>query len=228
MNSPCSCLAFATLAPKFAKKKLMLIEIWSDIACPFCYLGLTKLQQAIQNKGLDNEVQIELRTFLLNPGLKTDLTKSISQYLHEHKQIPLEQIEAMNHRIVGQGQELGLDFQMQQIKVANTIKAHLLLHEAHEQGLQWACKMRLLKAYFTEGKNIDDIQVLQELAQEVGLKTEHLDLAILGGKHSRAFTQDLQEAQELGLRGVPYFIFDRKVAIHGARELGAFEHALMA
>lgn len=206
----------------------MLIEIWSDIACPFCYLGLTKLQQAIQNKGLDNEVQIELRTFLLNPGLKTDLSKSISQYLHEHKQIPLEQIEAMNHRIVGQGQELGLDFQMQQIKVANTIKAHLLLHEAHEQGLQWACKMRLLKAYFTEGKNIDDIQVLQELAQEVGLKTEHLDLAILGGKHSRAFTQDLQEAQELGLRGVPYFIFDRKVAIHGAREVESFEQALMA
>ncbi|MCF8201609.1 MAG: DsbA family oxidoreductase [Crocinitomicaceae bacterium] len=206
----------------------MLIEIWSDIACPFCYLGLTKLQQAIQNKGLDNEVQIELRTFLLNPGLKTDLSKSISQYLHEHKQIPLEQIEAMNHRIVGQGQELGLDFQMQQIKVANTIKAHLLLHEAHEQGMQWACKMRLLKAYFTEGKNIDDIQVLKELAQEVGLKTEHLDLAILGGKHSRAFTQDLQEAQELGLRGVPYFIFDRKVAIHGAREVEAFEQALMA
>ena len=206
----------------------MLIEIWSDIACPFCYLGLTKLQQAIQNKGLENEVQIELRTFLLNPGLKTDLSKSISQYLHEHKQIPLEQIEAMNHRIVSQGQDLGLDFQMQQIKVANTIKAHLLLHEAHEQGLQWACKMRLLKAYFTEGKNIDDIQVLQELAQEVGLKTEHLDLAILGGKYSRAFTQDLQEAQELGLRGVPYFIFDRKVAIHGAREVEAFEQALMA
>ncbi len=206
----------------------MLIEIWSDIACPFCYLGLIKLQRAIQNKGLENEVQIELRTFLLNPGLKTDLTKSISQYLHEHKQIPLEQIEAMNQRIVSQGKELGLDFQMQQIKVANTIKAHLLLHEAHEQGLQWACKMRLLKAYFTEGKNIDDIQVLQELAQEVGLKTEHLDLAILGGKHSRAFTQDLQEAQELGLRGVPYFIFDRKVAIHGAREVEAFEQALMA
>jgi predicted DsbA family dithiol-disulfide isomerase len=204
----------------------MLIEIWSDIACPFCYLGLTKLQQAIQNKGLENEVQIELRTFLLNPGLKTDLSKSISQYLHEHKQIPIEQIEAMNHRIVSQGRELGLDFQMPQIKVANTIKAHLLLHEAHEQGLQWACKMRLLKAYFTEGKNIDDIQVLQELAQEVGLKTDHLDLAILGGKHSRAFTQDLQEAQELGLRGVPYFIFDRKIAIHGAREVEAFEQAL--
>jgi predicted DsbA family dithiol-disulfide isomerase len=204
----------------------MLIEIWSDIACPFCYLGLTKLQQAIQNKGLENEVQIELRTFLLNPGLKTDLSKSISQYLHEHKQIPIEQIEAMNQRIVQQGQQFGLDFQMDQIKVANTIKAHLLLHEAHEQGLQWACKMRLLKAYFTEGKNIDDIQVLQELAQEVGLKTDHLDLAILGGKHSRAFTQDLQEAQELGLRGVPYFIFDRKIAIHGAREVEAFEQAL--
>ncbi|MDP4738798.1 MAG: DsbA family oxidoreductase [Crocinitomicaceae bacterium] len=206
----------------------MLIEIWSDIACPFCYLGLTKLQQAIQNKGLENEVQIELRTFLLNPGLKTDLSKSISQYLHEHKQIPLEQIEAMNHSIVSQGQEYGLDFQMQQIKVANTIKAHLLLHEAHEQGLQWACKMRLLKAYFTEGKNIDDIHVLQALAQEIGMKTEHLDLAILGGKHSRAFTQDLQEAQELGLRGVPYFIFDRKVAIHGAREVVAFEQALLS
>jgi len=204
----------------------MLIEIWSDIACPFCYLGLTKLEQAIQNQGLEEEVQIELRTFLLNPSLKTDLSKSISQYLQEHKQIPMDQITSMNQRIVHQGQQFGLDFQMDQIKVANTIKAHLLLHEAHEQGLQWACKMLLLKAYFSEGKNIDDIQVLQELAQEVGLKTDQLDLAILGGKHSRAFTQDLQEAQELGLRGVPYFIFDRKVAIHGAREVEVFERAL--
>ena len=205
----------------------MLIEIWSDIACPFCYLGLTKLNKAIENLNIQDEVQIELRTFLLNPGQKTDLSKSISQYLHEHKHISLEQIEVMNQRIVAQGHEFGLDFRMQQIKVANTIKAHLLLHEAHEQGLQWACKMRILKAYFTEGQNIDNIEVLQNLATEVGLKTEHLDLAILGGKHSRAFTQDLQEAQDLGLRGVPNFIFDRKVAIHGAREVEVFEKALL-
>ena len=156
----------------------MLIEIWSDIACPFCYLGLTKLDKAIQNLGLRESVQIELRTFLLNPGLKTNLNQSIAQYLHEHKQIPVEQIEAMNQRIVGQGEEFGLDFQMGKIKVANTIKAHLLLHEAHEQGLLWACKMRLLKAYFSEGQNIDDIQVLQTLAAEIGLKTDHLDLSI--------------------------------------------------
>ena len=205
----------------------MLIEIWSDIACPFCYLGLTKQNKAIENLNIQDEVQIELRTFLLNPGQKTDLSKSISQYLHEHKHISLEQIEVMNQRIVAQGHEFGLDFRMQQIKVANTIKAHLLLHEAHEQGLQWACKMRILKAYFTEGQNIDNIEVLQNLATEVGLKTEHLDLAILGGKHSRAFTQDLQEAQDLGLRGVPNFIFDRKVAIHGAREVEVFEKALL-
>ena len=204
----------------------MKIEIWSDIACPFCYLGLTKLQKAIENLNLNDEVEIELRTFLLNPGLKTDLSKSITQYLQEHKQIPMDQIAAMNARIVQQGQEFGIDFQMDKIVLANTIKAHLLLHEAHEQGLQWACKMRLLKAYFSEGQNIDNLEVLQNLAQEVGLKTAHLDLAILGGKHSRAFTQDLQEAQELGLRGVPYFIFDRKVAIHGAREVEAFEKAL--
>jgi predicted DsbA family dithiol-disulfide isomerase len=204
----------------------MKIEIWSDIACPFCYLGLTKLQKAIENLNLNDEVEIELRTFLLNPGLKTDLSKSITQYLQEHKQIPMDQIAAMNARIVQQGQEFGIDFQMDKIVLANTIKAHLLLHEAHEQGLQWACKMRLLKAYFSEGQNIDNLEVLQNLAQEVGLKTAHLDLAILGGKHSRAFTQDLQEAQELGLRGVPYFIFDRKVAIHGAREVEVFEKAL--
>lgn len=204
----------------------MKIEIWSDFACPFCYLGLTKLQKAIENLNLNDEVEIELRTFLLNPGLKTDLSKSITQYLQEHKQIPMDQIAAMNARIVQQGQEFGIDFQMDKIVLANTIKAHLLLHEAHEQGLQWACKMRLLKAYFSEGQNIDNLEVLQNLAQEVGLKTAHLDLAILGGKHSRAFTQDLQEVQELGLRGVPYFIFDRKVAIHGAREVEAFEKAL--
>ncbi|MEY4974711.1 MAG: hypothetical protein RLZZ55_1504, partial [Bacteroidota bacterium] len=194
----------------------MRIEVWSDIACPFCYLGLAKLNQAIQNLGLESEVQIELHTFLLNPGLKTDLSKSIVQYLHEHKQIPLERITEMNQQIALQGEQFGLRFQMDKIVVANTIKAHLLLHEAHEQGLQMPMKLRLLKAYFTEGKNIDNLEVLQQLATEIGMKTDHLDLAILGGKHSRSFTQDLQEAQDLGLRGVPYFIFDRKVAIHGA------------
>jgi predicted DsbA family dithiol-disulfide isomerase len=204
----------------------MRIEVWSDIACPFCYLGLAKLNQAIQNLGLESEVQIELHTFLLNPGLKTDLSKSIAQYLHEHKQIPLERITEMNQQIALQGEQFGLRFQMDKIVVANTIKAHLLLHEAHEQGLQMPMKLRLLKAYFTEGKNIDNLEVLQQLATEIGMKTDHLDLAILGGKHSRSFTQDLQEAQDLGLRGVPYFIFDRKVAIHGAREVAVFEQAL--
>ena len=203
------------------------IEVWSDIACPFCYLGLTKLQKAIENLSLEDKVKIELRTFLLNPGLKTDLKQSISAYLQAHKQIPMEQIEQMNERIKEQGKLLGLDFRMDQIVVANTIKAHLLLHEAYEQDLQWPAKMRLLKAYFSEGKNIDDVQVLQELAQEIGMKTAHLDLAILGGKHSRAFTQDLQEAQDLGLRGVPYFIFNRKLAIHGARDTEVFEQALV-
>lgn len=204
----------------------MRIEVWSDIACPYCYLGLAKLNQAIQNLGLESEVQIELHTFLLNPGLKTDLSKSIVQYLHEHKQIPLERITEMNQQIALQGEQFGLRFQMDKIVVANTIKAHLLLHEAHEQGLQMPMKLRLLKAYFTEGKNIDNLEVLQQLATEIGMKTDHLDLAILGGKHSRSFTQDLQEAQDLGLRGVPYFIFDRKVAIHGAREVAVFEQAL--
>lgn len=202
------------------------IEVWSDIACPFCYLGLTKLQKAIENLSLEDQVKIDLHTFLLNPGLKTDLKQSISAYLHAHKQIPIDQIEQMNERIIAQGKILGLDFRMDQIVVANTIKAHLLLHEANEQGLQWPAKIRLLKAYFTEGKNIDDMQVLQQLAVEVGMKTDHLDLAILGGKHSRTFTQDLQVAQDLGLRGVPYFIFNRKLAIHGARELSVFEQAL--
>jgi predicted DsbA family dithiol-disulfide isomerase len=204
----------------------MRIEVWSDIACPFCYLGLAKLNQAIQNLGLESEVQIELHTFLLNPGLKTDLSKSIAQYLHEHKQISLERITEMNQQIALQGEQFGLRFQMDKIVVANTIKAHLLLHEAHEQGLQMPMKLRLLKAYFTEGKNIDNLEVLQQLATEIGMKTDHLDLAILGGKHSRSFTQDLQEAQDLGLRGVPYFIFDRKVAIHGAREVAVFEQGL--
>jgi len=206
----------------------MRIEVWSDIACPFCYLGLAKLNQAIQNLGLESEVQIELHTFLLNPGLKTDLSESITNYLQKHKQIPLDRIAEMNQQIALQGKQFGLDFHMDKIVLANTIKAHLLLHEAHEQGLHIEMKLRLLKAYFTEGQNIDDIEVLKTLAQEVRLKTDHLDLAILGGKHSRSFTQDLHEAQELGLRSVPYFIFDRKVAIHGAREVGVFEQALGA
>jgi predicted DsbA family dithiol-disulfide isomerase len=202
------------------------IEIWSDIACPFCYLGLAKLEKAMQNKAIDPQlVRIEFKTFLLNPGLKTDLSKSISQYLQEHKQIPLDQLTMMNQRIIEQGKEFGLDFQFDRIVLANTNKAHALLHEAKEQGLQLACKKRLFKAYFTEGKNIDDLTVLQQLAAEIGMKTEQLDLAIVGGKHGRELTHDLQEAQNFQIRGVPFFVFDRHSAISGAQELRVFEAA---
>ena len=108
----------------------MRIEVWSDIACPFCYLGLAKLNQAIQNLGLESEVQIELHTFLLNPGLKTDLSESITNYLQKHRQIPLDRITEMNQQIALQGNQFGLEFQMDKIVVANTIKAHLLLRQS--------------------------------------------------------------------------------------------------
>ena len=195
----------------------MKIEIWSDVACPFCYMGKRKFDLALaQFEGRD-DVHIEWKTFLLNPEMKTDPSKSIFQYLAEIKGFPEEQARQMNAQISEAGKEVGLDYQFEQVILANTLKAHRLLHEAKGQGCQHAMEERLFEANFVEGKNIDDVHVLLALAQDLGMRTVGLDVTLLSDKHDAEIQTDLQLAQQFGVRGVPFFVFDRKYAVSGAQ-----------
>ena len=147
----------------------MKIEIWSDIACPFCYMGKRKFDLALAQFEGREDVQIEWKSFLLNPELKTDPNRSIFQYLSEIKGFPEGQARQMMTQITDSGSAIGLDYNFDQVFLANTIKAHQLLHEARIQGFQHEMEERLFKAYFTEGELISDQNTLIRLALDVGL-----------------------------------------------------------
>lgn len=204
------------------ERRNMKIEIWSDIACPFCYMGKRKFDLALAQFEGREEVEIEWKSFLLNPSLKTDPSISIFQYLSEIKGFPEEQARQMNAQITEAGKEVGLDYQFDQVVLANTMKAHRLLHEARAQGLQHEMEERLFEANFVEGKNIDDVNVLQDLAADIGMNTTALDVHLLSSTYDSAIQNDLDLAQQFGVRGVPFFVFDRKYAVSGAQSPETF------
>jgi predicted DsbA family dithiol-disulfide isomerase len=200
----------------------MKIEIWSDIACPFCYLGKRKFDIALAQFSGKDEVEIEWKSFLLNPELKTDPSISIFQYLSEIKGFQVEQARQMMSQIAESGSPIGLDYHFDKVVLANTLKAHRLLHAAKEQGLQHQMGERLFEAYFVEGKNTDDVHELICLAQEVGLDTTALDFSILSEKYDLEIQKDLDLAQHFGVTGVPFFVFDRTHAVSGAQASETF------
>lgn len=200
----------------------MKIEIWSDVACPFCYLGKRKFDHALAQFEGKDQVEIEWKSFLLNPDLKTDPSVSMFDYLSEIKGFSVEQAQQMSASIAESGKSLGLNYQFEKIVLANTMKAHELLHESKVQGFQHEMEERLFEAYFAEGKNIDDVNILVELASEVGLNTTALDVKILSGQYTEEIKADVHLAQQFGVRGVPFFVFDRKYAVSGAQEVDTF------
>lgn len=204
------------------KIKGMKIEIWSDIACPFCYMGKRKFDLAMAQFEGRADVEIEWKSFLLNPELVSNPSVSIFQYLAEIKGFPEEQARQMMAQITESGNAIGLDYHFDKVVLANTMKAHQLLHEARIQGFQHEMEERLFEAHFVEGKNIDDVNMLVELASEVGLNTTALDVKILSGQYTTEIEADIHLAQQFGVRGVPFFVFDRKYAVSGAQEMETF------
>lgn len=202
----------------------MQIEIWSDIVCPFCYLGKRKFEKALQAFEPGEELHIIYRSFQLMPNMQTDPDRSINDFLAREKGMSLEQVGEMNAHVSRQAAAVGLDYQLEKAIVANTFQAHRLLHHALGQNLQQQAKERLLKAYFTEGKNIDDKETLIHLSDEIGLK--EADKVLAGDQYSDEVKKDMLEARQLGIKGVPFFVFDRKYAVSGAQEVGVFQDTL--
>jgi len=200
----------------------MKIEIWSDVVCPFCYLGKHKFENALaQFAGSDN-IEVEWKSFQLNPGLVTDTTISIHQYLSEVKGYPVEQALKMNERFSVSGKVFGLEYNFDKIIVANSYMAQNLIHFAKNQGKQNEIEERLFEAYFTEGKNIDDVSILVLLASEIGLNVEGLEQALENKAYDKQVQKDIDEASQLGIHGVPFFVFNGKYAVNGAQETSVF------
>lgn len=204
----------------------MKIEIWSDVACPFCYIGKRKFEQALDSASFKDQIEVEWKSFQLMPDLQTQPEKSMNKMLADVKGFPLEQAEAMNQQVTEMAKSAGLEFHIEKAIPANTFRAHQLLHFAKQAGKQNEAEEALFSALFVEGKNVDDVATLLAIGSDLGLDTAALQTAIDDSVFTKAVHADIQEAQQIGVRGVPFFVFDRKYAVSGAQDTKAFAEVI--
>ena len=204
----------------------MKIEIWSDVACPFCYIGKRRLEQALDGFEYQSDVEIEWKSFQLNPELKINKPQSIHEYLAEAKGWTIEYAKQMGEQVTSMAEEVGLNFNMEATVVANTMNAHRLIQFAKTKNLGNAIEEALFKAYFMEGKNIDSQEALIEIASNIGLNLDEARKALHEKQYSEQIEFDAYEAQQIGVRGVPFFVFNRKYGISGAQPLEVFTRTL--
>ena len=204
----------------------MKVEIWSDVMCPFCYIGKRRFEQALQNFDHQNEVEIEWKSFQLNPAMVTEPGVRIDEYLAKAKDISLERAKQMNDYVTKMAAEAGLSYNFDKAIVANSFRAHRYSHLAKAHGLGVQAEEQLFKAYFTDGKNTDDLETLVELGRALGLNADEVRQSLEGSAYADEVKRDIAEAQYLGVQGVPFFVFNRKYAVSGAQEVPVFEQTL--
>ena len=204
----------------------MQVEIWSDVMCPFCYIGKRKFENALAQFPDKDKIEIVWKSFQLAPDMKTDPTKKIDQYLAEHKGMSLQDAKRMNDQVTRMAEQVGLVYNFDRSIVANSFNAHRFSHFAKQYGKQNEAEEKLFRAYFTEGKNIDDNETLIRLGEELGLDTSALKTALENGTYADDVRKDIYEAQQVGVRGVPFFVFNRKYAVSGAQQSQVFLQTL--
>ncbi len=204
----------------------MKVEIWSDIVCPWCYIGKRRFEEALSKFEGAEFIEVEYKSYQLSPDTKTDTSINIYEYLAQKKGIDLDQSEAMHEHVTAIAESVGLDYNFDKTIPINTLKAHCMLHFAKKDGKQLITKERLMKAYFTEGKNLDDINTLIELGLELNLDTVALKTSLESKQYEELVKKDIMDAYQLGVRGVPFFVFDRKYGVSGAQESEAFLQTL--
>ena len=194
--------------------------------CPFCYIGKRKFETALAQFENRDNLEIVWKSHQLSSDMITDSTKNINQYLSEHKGISLQEAARMNAYVTNMAAKEGLTYNFDKTVVANSFKAHQFAHFAKQYGKQDEAEEKLFVAYFTEGKNMDDDAVLIQLGAEIGLDTTALKTALENGMYIDDVLADIKEAEEIGVRGVPFFVFDRKYAVSGAQDSKVFLQTL--
>lgn len=204
----------------------MKIEVWSDIACPFCYIGKRRLEESLSAFPGANDVTVEYKSFLLNPAQVTDSSVSMAEYLAKEKGISVAQAKEMFQQVTANGSTVNIAFDFDAIIPANTYKAHQLLQFAADKNLQKQVLEGLYKAYFIDGKNVDDEKVLASIAEEQGISALEVENIFNSNTLNTRIQKDIKEAAEFGISGVPFFIFNRKYAISGAQSKEVFTQVL--
>lgn len=204
------------------------IDIWSDVACPWCYIGKRKLENGIEAYSSEGDalpVEIEYHSYELSPETPVDFEGDEYDFLAA-KGYPREQLEGMLTRVTSIASDVGLDYDYDHLKHTNTVKAHQLIHYAKAHGRQLDMKERLLKAYFVDGRHVGHVSDLGDLAAEIGLDRDDVIRSLEADEYLDDVRTDQAEAQRLGIQGVPFFVLDGKYGVSGAQDAAVFADVL--
>lgn len=208
----------------------MKIDIWSDIACPWCYIGLTRFERALTAFEHADDVEVRLHSFQLDPNLPERYDGTETEYLAARKGMPEQQVRQMFGQVAQAAEGEGLTMDFDTLAVANSRKAHRLLHAAlaadTDGRTAWELKRELFRAHFTDGRSISDADVLVELAVAAGLPADEARTALDDDALDLEVEADIARAAQIGINGVPFFVFAEKYGISGAQPLEVFTQAL--
>lgn len=207
----------------------MKVDIWSDVRCPFCYIGKRKFELALEQFAHKDQVEVEWHSFELDPNMVSKPAVNPVDYLAEIKGQTREWAVGMHDYVSKAASEVGLTFNLENAVVVNSFNAHRLIQLAKANGLDNEIEEKLFIDYFTAGRNIDDPAVLTEAGISVGLDRVSVEMMLNSTEFTDEVRLDEKAAQQIGISGVPFFIFDQKLAVSGAQPpetfLGAMEQA---
>ncbi|MEO8472888.1 MAG: DsbA family oxidoreductase [Chryseolinea sp.] len=208
--------------------KKMQIEVWSDIMCPFCYIGKRNMEKALSKFEYAHNVEIEWKSFQLNPNLPmgNGTKQNAYEYLAKHKGISYQESVQMHKNVSKVASEAGLTYNFDKTLIANSFNAHRVLQLAKSKGIGDKAEELLFHSYFTEGKDISDTQTLYDLGGVLGFSKDDIDQALNLEIFEQGVKSDIAEARKLAVNGVPFFAFNRKYAISGAQQPEIFLEVL--
>lgn len=200
----------------------MNVNIWSDVRCPFCYIGKRKFEKALEKFPHKDKVNIIWQSFELDPNLKTNTIVNATEHLAQAKGISKSQAEGMQQHVATIAKEVGLDFNSKEMIVANSFNAHRLIQLSKTKGLGNEMEEALFKVYFVEGKNIDDKETLIKTGVSIGLDESEVKEIFSSDAFAKEVKQDEMQAQSIGINGVPFFVLNNKYAVSGAQSPETF------
>jgi predicted DsbA family dithiol-disulfide isomerase len=204
----------------------MKVEIWSDVVCPFCYIGKRKFEIALARMPERDRITITWKSFQLQPDVTAGLKMNAVQHVAQRKGWPMDFARQAAADLSKTAQAVGLTIRYEQTVVANTFDAHRLSHYAASQGKGDEMTERLFAAYFTDGRNVEDHDTLAELAIGVGLPGDEVKNVLASDRYAAEVRRDIDQAMQMGINGVPFFVFDGKYAVSGAQDSAVFLGAL--
>ncbi|MFF8763739.1 DsbA family oxidoreductase [Nocardiopsis dassonvillei] len=204
----------------------MQVEVWSDVVCPWCYIGKRRLERALELFEHADRGRVRWRSFQLDPSFPPGVSEPVYDSLSRKMGAPREQVRSMTEQVTRVAAQEGLDYDFAGGVMVNTFDVHRLIHLARTRGLEGRAQERFMRAQLVEARDLSDAAVLVEVAAGAGLEPEEVRRVLEGGEHAEDVREDIALARRLGATGVPFFVMDRAVGISGAQSVEVVLSAL--